>query len=282
MQDSRVVAECLMAFGEGPGGQRTLNAWGLPAFYWQAPQLAPLVKGALERMLKRELELRCSEYPSTELTFLDVLCGGEVSLLGKILLSRGALCEHLHMQHIDLRLPEPEIRAGLRKSYKSLINSGLRDFSIRQYGAEFITPEIVKEFRQLHMAVAGRQTRCRESWLAQLEAIQNRGAFIVMVRRGDELIGASYFICSPETCYYGVGAYRRDLFPLPISHASVWTGILHAKKIGCLRFEMGQLFFTGDRGKASDKELSIAEFKRGFGGHVQVQLRLTLPFLAGE
>jgi hypothetical protein len=90
---------------------------------------------------------------------------------------------------------------------------------------------------------------------------------------GGELVTAALFLHTPRHCYYGVSASDREYFDKPISHAVIWTAMLHARSLGCERFETGeQLFPRQGAGQRGSKELHISDFKHGFGGRTVVRL----------
>ena len=136
-------------------------------------------------------------------------------------------------------------------------------------------------FRDLHILVSGRETRSRDSWIKQYESIKNNEAFLVMGYQDHEVVSAGYFIINKTNCYYGSSASRRDLFDFPIFHSLVWTSMLHAKKIGCHWFDMGEQFFlcNSSDNHPTQKELGISKFKGGFGGENKVcmDIELYLP-----
>jgi hypothetical protein len=102
-------------------------------------------------------------------------------------------------------------------------------------------------------------------------------AFIVFSESNEELIGASYFTHDEMHCLYASGAYSRALFPLPIAHGTIWKGILYAKRIGIKKLNIGEIYLNGSNMETiTQKEQSIAFFKRGFGGAIVPRMQLVL------
>jgi hypothetical protein len=105
--------------------------------------------------------------------------------------------------------------------------------------------------------------------------VQGGCGFLVSALLDGEPVGFSFFIHNAIKCYYSVGAYKRALFPKPISHGTLWEGILYAKQKGCHFLEMGQVFFSCDH-EVDTKESNIGLFKRGFGGNISLNQQYIL------
>jgi len=170
-------------------------------------------------------------------------------------------------QVIDLSGSEEELRARVRKSYKSLINWGEKNLSLTLRDQNSARVEDMEAFRLLHIEVAGLETRTPQTWKIQMKMIQENEAFLVLGYWDNALVTAAIFIHSPRYCYYGASASKRELFEKPLTHAVIWKAILHAKEIGCRWFEVGeQLFPAQTNSELSPKEQKISAFKKGFGG----------------
>jgi len=170
---------------------------------------------------------------------------------------------------IDLRKSIEDIRLSFRKSYKPLVNKALKEWQIEV--CENDNDHIFEEFRLLHLEVAGKETRSRESWSVQKEQIKNKEAFLVTVRDKEELIGAGFFNYTRDIGRYSVAAYKRELFDKPIGHAVQMIAIEKLKELGCKTYQLGQ---KATAGISTDKELSISHFKEGFAGYTYAQPHL--------
>ncbi|MCO6354221.1 hypothetical protein GBO14_05585 [Pseudoalteromonas shioyasakiensis] len=183
----------------------------------------------------------------------------------------------LFQQIINLTFPETVLFSNLRKVYRANVRWGEKNIVFKIINSNSIYPGIMKDFKALHIFISGKETRSSLTWQLQEEMIEKGEAFAVLGFLNNELISASLFPFSKSECYYGVGAYRRDLFSKPISHSSIWNAITYAKQIGCKTFSMGEAYFdqlnTDNSKRITDKELSIAHFKQGFGGVITPVLR---------
>ena len=96
-----------------------------------------------------------------------------------LLKNRLFMIENSFSKQILIDQSEEKLWSGLRSSYKSLVNWGLRELDIHVYTKDNINLDIVESFRKLHFEEAGCETRSRASWLLQLEAVIKDEAFIV-------------------------------------------------------------------------------------------------------
>jgi FemAB family protein len=184
-----------------------------------------------------------------------------------LLMERGATLAVGHEMYADLGRDPATIKAGLRKSYKSLLTSATRHWQATVLAGDCAGP--FAEFRQLHQQVAGRVTRSAETWERQLAAIDDGAAFLVTLRdAGGRLVGAGLFHVSPHEGLYAVGAYDRSLFDKPLGHLVQWTAIQEMQRRGLRWYKLGTRSYAGSLPAPSDKELSIAHFKQGFASHV--------------
>jgi FemAB family protein len=172
-----------------------------------------------------------------------------------------------HELFLEVTRPIEEIKSGFRKSYKALVNSGAKWWSTHLLIQA--DPAIWEDFRTLHQSVAGRSTRSRDSWSAQLDAIACGAAFFVFLRDGaDKMVGGSLFYVTRDECVYAVGAYDRSLFDKPLGHVVQYRAIEEMKRRNIRWYKLGQRSYPGDVPEPSSKELSISDFKQGFASHL--------------
>lgn len=187
---------------------------------------------------------------SPDILYMDYLEGGRLSAASKFLLQKGLAAKPYYTQIIDLSRTEEELHAGVRKSYKSLINKGKAAITSDSIDFQYFWDE--------HDEAAGRETRHRETWRVQYEQILEGEAFLVKAPKSGGL-----FIYNNHTCYYGVGCSLEG----GGTQSLIWKAILHAKELGCRFMELGEQKFNGTK-----KELGISHFKAGFGGKTVVRL----------
>lgn len=195
------------------------------------------------------------------------------------LLVAGATVVTRHDLYVDLRPPLADIRATYRKSYRPLVNLGLRTWSAFELNHTNAQPSVWAEFRQLHLDAAGRNTRSDETWAAQYQMIVNAEAFLIGLRDpvGGHLTGAGFFQFTRDEGIYSVAAYNRSLFDKPLGHAVQQRAIETLKRQGQTWYRLGQRFYAQDLPQPSDKEVSISVFKQGFASHVFCDYEFQLP-----
>lgn len=205
---------------------------------------------------------------------LDGSLGAAVGTLGRHLLNHGA-APAVRLQAIaDLTVDESALKGGLRKSYRSLVNWGLRELRYEFITEAAFDPEAFEAFRTFHIRTSGRETRSRESWDIQAEMIRaGRGELVLSHLDGHGLVGGSLFLDTGATTTYGVGVYERSLFDKPLAHAPLFTGMVRAKARGQRRFVIGDVPAAS---AADDKAFSIGQFKSGLTDNLAATIEWTV------
>jgi FemAB family protein len=209
-------------------------------------------------------EIRCCEAPDPD--------AAEAGLSEFYLQSwrRGARLSHIrHEMYADLKPDMGQIRSTWRKSYRPLVTAGQKSWSVHLMDGEAPNPETWEVFRQLHIRVAGRETRPIDTWEHQWRMIANGEALLIWLGDvEDRMIGGGFFQFTDCEALYSVAAYDRDLFDKPLGHVVQARAIEEFKKRGLRWYKLGSLKFPGDDDKPNAKELSIGMFKQGFASHL--------------
>lgn len=139
---------------------------------------------------------------------------------------------------------------GARKSYRNLINRGIKAYRIEPCGD-------IGVLHALHVCSAGRETRHQATWDLMGEWIKDRvGMQIVAFDQSRSPVAAAYFIMYDQASYYAVAAKAIG----DAMHAVVYQASRRLYDMGVRRLEMGDVGYT------TPKEYGIALFKMGFGG----------------
>jgi len=272
-QDGPVMGVQL-ALAHHAGCIAELSAFGRPLIYLQAPAVTPDCLSRAGKLFKEEMMHLFEDAPDATIRYCDVLVDGKLSFLGQLLLDNASsIATPLFTQIVSLSPGEEVLKRHVRKSYKSLIHWGLKHLNINVLDSQSLTRDDIERFRQLHIQEAGRETRSVRTWEIQFEQVLHGEAFVVFGELDEQLVTAAFFLHSEKYCYYGVSASVRAMFDKPLSHAILWTALLHARKLGCAVFEFGEQLFPS-MGNPTLKELGISLFKKGFGGDTCVRLNI--------
>ena len=275
-ENDNPILGVIMSLDQKKDGYTELSGFGRPILYLEGNDVShQLLKGSRKKF-KTTFENILKSHKINKVVYQDFL-NNNLSFLGNYLMANNGKANSYFTQIIDLSLSELLLHQSVRKSYQSLINWGKKNLEIEILDSENIKNGDVEIFQQLHIDVAGHETRTKRTWEIQYEMVKNGEAFIVTGKYENNLVTDALFLNSQKYCYYGVSASKRELFDKPISHAVIWNAILHAKRIGCHFFEMGeQLFPCQCETLPTKKEFGISTFKKGFGGETKVRLNITL------
>jgi len=186
----------------------------------------------------------------------------------QIALEMGATLDRVNYEmYVDLSMTIEEIRGSIRKSFRPLVSSGLKNWKVTvmdQY-----CDNTWNKFRELHKNVAGRVTRSIDTWNIQHEAIKSGNAFLVYVSGSDgAIVGGGYFDMSVHECNYSVGSYDRRLFDQPLGHMIQYQAILTAKEKGRKTYYIGDRFYKEDLPNVTEKRVQISHFQQGFCSNI--------------
>lgn len=210
------------------------------------------------------------------LAIADVVTGPALSDIGTEAFNRGGTVTVRFDACVDLSVSDDQIHAGLRKSYKSLVNEGLRDFAFESMTADNADADAFERFRLFHIDVAGRETRSRDTWQTQFDMIAAGHAELLTGTLDGRLVSSALFTDFGPDTHYAVAVYDRDLFDRPLAHANVFQGIHNAKARGQRRFCLGEI---PPKGSVDDKAYNIGVFKKGFVDTLTQSLQWSMPIM---
>jgi hypothetical protein len=275
-QDQPLIAIRMFLIKKVSGDISELSCFGtVPLLYIEANDISSKQLRRARKQVKSEFEKVIESDQVNRIWYEDFLLGNELSYLGKMLLYKSAAPVPVFRQVVDLNNSETDLYRHIRKSYKSLINWGLKRLHIKVWSDDSFTLDQMERFRKLHSYVAGRQTRSEETWRLQWEMVCQQEAIAVYGELDGQLVTAALLPISSCYCFYGVSASKRELFDKPLSHAIIWEAILAAKTKKCHFFELGLIQFPslGDP-LPTQKELNISTFKHGFGGRLEPRIQI--------
>jgi FemAB family protein len=241
-----------------------------------APILAPLFTNSCAVKTQKRINNACWQvvgHIATQLGLSDIVSAPafdgrhDLTFWHLALAASEAQCTVQQQLYVNLGLATDEIRSRFRKSYRQLVNKGERLWRIEiiDHAAQ---ENVWEEFKALHRHVAGRVTRSSESWNLQLAAINRRHAFLISLRDpAGTMVGGGFFPYSADEGRYGVGAYDRSLFDMPLGHVVQARAIEKLKGLGCKWYHIGRKFLPTDEPSPTPKEVTISDFKAGFATH---------------
>jgi len=197
--------------------------------------------------------------------------------LGNPLLEYGYLDNSLNTQILDLRLSEEDRRSDLRKSYKALINKGLRTYEVGVMNSDNPDRAIHEIYRETHRKAAGRETRPKKYFDMQFTELCAGEATLVYLRYEGRYVQLDYFNHRNGFVYYSSAADDPDFSStceVPLGHTILWFAQSHFKSLGFKWMEIGWQYYGPQFFESpSRKESSISYFKRGFGGSTAALFR---------
>lgn len=193
---------------------------------------------------------------------------GSMGQWHQIILENGGKLDKINYElYVDLSMSIEEIRSCIRKSFRPLVSSGMRDW--RVLVMDKYDKHTWDEFRELHIKVAGRVTRSIETWNIQREAIKSGNAFLIYVTDSKGVMaGGGYFDMSDYECNYSVGTYDKDFSDQPLGHMIQYQAIMTAKEKGRKMYYIGERFYQEELPHIPKKRVQISHFKQGFSTNI--------------
>jgi hypothetical protein len=199
----------------------------------------------------------------------DTSIDGWLSAVGKECLNRGYVAAVKLNSDCDLSVTEEELRQGIRRSYKSLINWGQRNLRMEFVDAANRNRSLFSRYQEFHRDVAGRSTRPQRSWEVMFDWIAGGGGELLMgFLENGELAAGTIIVDGTQVASYASGVYDRKKFDKPMAHWPLWLGILRSKQRGLRRFDIGDIPFSD----SEKKQFDIGYFKRGFAGRLSMSV----------
>ena len=184
---------------------------------------------------------------------------------------------HYHQQlYLTLTRPINELVKDFRKSYRSLINQGLKLWNVELLHT--LSDHELEEIRQFHIKIAGKETRSLETWRLQQNIINAQKCFVIRLtdKTNDQLVGAAFFNVINRYASYSLGVYERSLFASPIGHVVQIEAIKHMIELEVTKYYLGERHQPYEYPKPTEKQSSIGFFKEGFSNAVEISAKVTI------
>lgn len=175
---------------------------------------------------------------------------------------------HIHAI-IDASQDEPALHRQLRDSYRSLVNWGRRQLRQVYVNADNPDRAAFDLYPAFHAKIAGSALYGDACWQPYWDDIAaGRGELSLGYLEDGRLASATLVIDAGRASYYASGVYERELFDKPLGHFPVFDAVLRAGQRGIRDFDLGEIFPAG---AASEKEVQIGFFKKGFTNTFQLR-----------
>jgi len=182
---------------------------------------------------------------------------------------------------VDLTNEEAILWRAIRKSYKSLINSLIKnnDYKIVYSNNENITKlhNAYVSFHKEHMKEAGKIEKDISIYNKQYALLESNLATIIAIEYDNSIIYANYFFHNNSQVSYASSAYdlNNKFKRLPLNHYLLWEAIIYFKKLDFKLFNFGTPCgfnkINGFEDYLDNKQIDISSFKRGMGAKMQIQ-----------
>ena len=245
------------------------------------PLIQPLLVSDISKNIQKKIYIECSnlvheivmKFEMQELILQEIYENKYfISEWYENFLSKGYASTNQFQLILNLEKEYSEIKKNYRKRYKSLINAGKKKWNIKILESNY---EYWDEFKKLHREVSGRKTRSDSTWEIQKDNLKNADSvFIYLTDSNSTLVGGAYFDMTKTEAIYSVGVYKRELFDQPLGHLIQDKAIQFFLSKNLKRYKIGQKPFSVNDKGVSDKEISIAHFKSGFGANLIIEPQL--------
>ncbi|NFG60638.1 GNAT family N-acetyltransferase [Clostridium sp. CMCC3677] len=170
---------------------------------------------------------------------------------------------------ISILKDEKSIFSGFNKGFKSCINKADRYLTSKIIDYANINDEDVHKFMKYYFNIAGKVTRPKNTFENIYRWIVNNHAILVETSYNGEVVGYILFHYYKDVAYYAMGCKSKNYkeFDFEISHIMIWEAIKYLKSLNIKYIDLGIQDYNDTIGYfPTQKDKSISDFKRGFGG----------------
>lgn len=180
-------------------------------------------------------------------------------------------------QLVDLRDDEDRLLRAMTKGHRAAVKQAQKSITVDVVvGSEPEVGDVFAAYQDMHHRAAGRSTRPQRTFDLMREWLGTGNAVLFAASRDQRHLGFAYVLRFGRGAYYASAANDPDASREPVGHALQWRAMTWLREEGVTTYELGlQPFGLLPHDEASEKELAIARFKRGFGG-------VPTPMMIGE
>ncbi len=161
-----------------------------------------------------------------------------------------------------------------RKSYKSLINSNIKNYNIDVLDHNNFDQKIWDSFKKMHLKVSGKKTRSDTTWEIQKKSILNKNATLIYAKEKENYLGFALFFKTKTNALYSSAAYDIGANKkIPIGHLIQDFAISYFSKEKISNYYIG--FDENKKINKNQKDENLALFQKGFANRFSVLLTLS-------
>lgn len=271
VQGPEVVAVAPLVVERGPEGSRFAFAGGPMAAPAIRRAVGPAGRREIREFYARTLAERAREddvsYASVRIPSLSERHVASPGPYANPFLRLGYFDLPYLTQIVDLRPDESALWSAVRKGHKADIKAARRRFGAAVWYRDDLPAGRFREYQALHAKDAGRVTRSQKTFDMMEAWVRAGHAALVEASDAGRPIAFALLILYKDGGLYASACKDPDVGTLPASHLVQWTAITWLKARGFRWYDVGlQQFGPQWYEVPGDKDLTIARFKRGFGG----------------
>ena len=201
---------------------------------------------------------------------------GNYNIPFNFLIKYGFLDACMYSQLLPLASSEADILRSMRKGHRHSIKRARNEIEVEIFDWQNITADVFGEYQDLHAKAAGRKTRSQSTFDMMYNWIKDRKSLLCGARSNGKYVGFAMAFVYKEGSLYASACNDPDYTGNAVGQVIQWRLISYLKSKGIKSYELGIQYWGNQINEVPDsKALSIANFKRGFGG-------ITVPVFWGE
>jgi hypothetical protein len=178
-------------------------------------------------------------------------------------------------QVVDLSEDVDQLLRAMTKGHRAAVGKGRKTMGV-DVAVGPGSGEVFEEYQRLHTLAAGRVTRPQHTFDLMQQWVERGDAVLFGATKDGRYAGFAYVLRFGTGAYYASAANDPGAAGEPVGQVLQWEAMTWLRDHGVRAYELGaQPYGTTPQDPASEKELNIARFKRGFGGEAA-------PLIVGE
>jgi hypothetical protein len=197
----------------------------------------------------------------------DSLSVGFSNIEDQMLARLNALDISTHHHIMDLSISDDLLWKSIRHSYKSIINSGLKEYKFKVYDQKNYKPNIGERHRILHHKTSGKVTRPIDTFEKMYSWIEEGCGLMFEQSYKGRIVSMILVALGKNTAMGASAADDPEIeIPIPLTHSMNYFILQEIRQRGIRYYDIGP---TPHRSTPfliqTQKEIKINYFKRGFG-----------------